>query len=475
MACRRYLSGFNELEDVWLFGKILISNDVLPFPSSSHLSVSLRRQLSPCTSIHAERLFNSNGEMLLNDITSDHPITITSENGTSNINLNYDNTLQTTSDGRLSVVPKILLQSDLEMKAQASIKLILDSDVDHDDPIGGNINLDHDNDDFSLTNEGKLKSILPTWKGIGALKVGGVTDVDFLDNFCDGLSDDDLNVPKLKAIRLQTSSDFTQVSGQLSIAPKGLGQIPYYSLDGLSADEGLYYNLVSNTLSTNRILLTTNFVLSSNDVPTQAYVAQFIQAFPGGGIDVLPEIAGTGRQEIKLRCDPSSIFVDGVNNISVRVDPSGGLKKDPAIGLDVRTDPSGSVKVDLGLGLDVRLDPTNVIYNNLGIGLAVRVDPSDGLKVDPGLGLDVRTDPSRSVKVDPALGLDVRLDPVGALVNVPAIGLRWKTDPLSPLFCDLAGPDIRLATMSALSKTTAGLPVMLTPRVLFQKTSLVLT
>ena len=52
-------------------------------------------------------------------------------------------------------------------------------------------------------------------KGMGALKVGGVTDVEFLDTFSDGLSDDNLNIPKLKGIRLQTSSDVTQVSGQL--------------------------------------------------------------------------------------------------------------------------------------------------------------------------------------------------------------------------------------------------------------------
>ena len=104
--------------------------------------------------------------------------------------------------------------------------MILDSDVDPGDPTGSNITLDYDDDDFSATNEGKMKTILLTWKRMGALKVEGVTDVDFLDNFYDGLSDDDLNMPKLKAIRLQTSSDFTQVSGQLSISPRGIGQIP---------------------------------------------------------------------------------------------------------------------------------------------------------------------------------------------------------------------------------------------------------
>ena len=220
--------------------------------------------------ITAHEFTNRHGIMTINTLCApeNSPIRIYKQSGAADLSLRYDDTLQITSDGRLSVVAKILLQSDLEMKTQAPIKLILDSDVDPDDPIGSNITLDYDNDDFSLTNEGKLKTVLPTWKGMGALKVGGVTDVDFLDNFYDGLSDDDLNVLKLKAIRLQTSSDFTQVSGRLSIVPKRLGQIPYYSLDGLSADEGLYYNSMSNTFSTNRILQTINFMLSPNDVPT---------------------------------------------------------------------------------------------------------------------------------------------------------------------------------------------------------------
>ena len=325
----RPISNLVELTGIWLRGENYVTGTIKPLSNFNNFT-SLGSLDTPFSEVHANYIYNSFGQIKINDLTSSVPIVTHLSDGVADIHLSIDGTLQITPDGKLSVVPKILMQSDLEMKATAPIKLILDSDVTPGDPIGSNIVLDYDNDDLSINEEGKLKTILPTWKGMGALKVGGVTDVDFLDNFYDGLSDDDLNIPKLKAIRLQTSSDFTQVSGQLSIAPKGLGQIPYYSLDGLSADEGLYYNSVSNTLSTNRILLTTNFVLLPNDVPTKAYLSQYIQSAVGlSGIDVLPEIAGTNRRELRVRTDPTG---------AVMLDPSAGGA------LDVRCDSVTIVK-----------------------------------------------------------------------------------------------------------------------------------
>ncbi|KAJ3055887.1 hypothetical protein HK097_008884 [Rhizophlyctis rosea] len=159
----------------------------------------------------------------------------------------------------------------------------------------------------------------------------------------------------------------------------------------------------------------------------------------GSGLDILEPISN--RRIVRARCDPSSIFVDGTNNLSVKIDPSGALKKDVSLGLDVKIDPSGVIKNDPAVGLDVKVDPTG------------------GLKKDVGLGLDVITDPTGSVKVDPGLGLDTRLHPTGAIENIPTMGLKWKTDPLGPLFCDLAGADIKLAPNSALSKSTLGLTV----------------
>ena len=137
----------------------------------------------------------------LTTLNHPNPIVIDNKEGVAKIALAHDSTLQVTQEGKLSITPKILLQGELDMRAKAPIQLVLDPDVNPADVIGSEVTLLYDEDDFSINDHGKLKTVLPTWKGMGALKVGGVTDVDFLDNFYDGLSDDDLNVPKLKAIR----------------------------------------------------------------------------------------------------------------------------------------------------------------------------------------------------------------------------------------------------------------------------------
>ena len=98
--------------------------------------------------------------------------------GVADIQLSIDNTLQFTPDGKLSVVPKILMQSDLEMKATAPIKLILDSDVDPLDPIISTLLLDHDHDHFEVSDSGKFDHIEMSYKGFGGIKIGGVGDFD---------------------------------------------------------------------------------------------------------------------------------------------------------------------------------------------------------------------------------------------------------------------------------------------------------
>ncbi|KAJ3032264.1 hypothetical protein HK097_005313, partial [Rhizophlyctis rosea] len=255
-----------------------------------------------------------NGELSINAITSTNPLSVTTENGIASLTLKFNNTLTLTKNGELSVRERILTPSNIEFEFADPLHF----ELDESDQVGGRVTLKYNDDDFKLDN-GKLETIEPTWKGFGALKIGGISDVDFFDDFLD----DDLDVPKMKAIRLQTSNDFTQTTGKLHIQPKGLGQIPYYSLGGLAADEGLYYNNISNTLSTNRIMLQSSFNLLSNEVPTKSYLSQYIQSATGSGIDVLPEVAATNRRLLQVRLDPSGCLF---------IDPSGNA------GIDVKTD-----------------------------------------------------------------------------------------------------------------------------------------
>ena len=197
----RFVSGLIEIDNAWLIGTIYVSGTIRPFPNTTSI-VSLGTIDHPFHQIRGESDCNRFGEVQINSITSSAPIVTNTQNGIAGISINYDSTLNVTPSRQLSVVPKILMQSDLEMKATPPVKLILDSSTDPLDPIGSNIVLDYDNDDLYINDEGKLKTILLTWKGMGALKVGGVTDVEFLDIFYDGLSDDGLNIPKLTSIRL---------------------------------------------------------------------------------------------------------------------------------------------------------------------------------------------------------------------------------------------------------------------------------
>ncbi|KAJ3026113.1 hypothetical protein HDV00_012191, partial [Rhizophlyctis rosea] len=213
--------------------------------------------------------------MTINDLFVADGINVTKNNGVADISLNIDSTLQFTPEGKLSVVPHILLQSDLEMKAQAPIKLILDSDVTPGDPIGSTMLLDYSPSDFKVSDEGRLESIDPTLKGFGGIKIGGISDVDFIDDILDS----DASIPKLQGIRLQTSDDFTQAIGsKLSIKPKGIvGSLPYYTLSGLDADESLYYNSVSNTLSVPRIFLNTSMFLTPEDAVSKYYLDNWLK------------------------------------------------------------------------------------------------------------------------------------------------------------------------------------------------------
>ncbi|KAJ3023647.1 hypothetical protein HDV00_001196, partial [Rhizophlyctis rosea] len=84
--------------------------------------------------------------------------------------------------------------SELEMKAEAPIKLILDSDFTPGDVIGSTMVFDYSETDFKVTDDGKFESIDPTLKGIGAINIFDGSDADALADFLDT----DLKLPKLQ-------------------------------------------------------------------------------------------------------------------------------------------------------------------------------------------------------------------------------------------------------------------------------------
>src|SRR6478609_5268284 len=446
-CCTRFFSNLWEINNAWLIGDTYISGNLVPFPGSNIIA-ALGTATNPFSTVNANTLHNKYGEIKINDLGVNGPLTIDSkENQMVTLNLSYDSTLHLTPQGQLSVVPHIITNADIDLRERPGnpVKIIYDDTED----AGAEVLLDYHEDDFKVE-DGKLETIEPTWKGFGALKVGGISDTDFLDEFLE----EDLGVPKLKAVRLQTTSDFSQTTGKLQIAPKGIGQIPYYTLSGLGADEGLYYNSVSNTLSTNRILLQTSFMLTPNDVPTKAYLSQYIQAAEVlSGLDLLEEIPGTNRRELKVRTNPFSMRVNATNQLEVN---TGNTMKQDADGIDVKHDLS--IKEDIAFGIGVNVDNVTIQVGPNGImGNYQVMYPLQRAMNEISLQSD-----ENSLQVG-TLGLAVNLSETGALQVEPGLGIGIKCDPLGPMFRDLAGLDLRLAPVSGLMKASKGLSVQVDP------------
>src|SRR6478609_5902154 len=446
-CCTRFFSNLWEINNAWLIGDTYISGNLVPFPGSNIIA-ALGTATNPFSTVNANTLHNKYGEIKINDLGVNGPLTIDSkENQMVTLNLSYDSTLHLTPQGQLSVVPHIITNADIDLRERPGnpVKIIYDDTED----AGAEVLLDYHEDDFKVE-DGKLETIEPTWKGFGALKVGGISDTDFLDEFLE----EDLDVPKLKAVRLQTTSDFSQTTGKLQIAPKGIGQIPYYTLSGLGADEGLYYNSVSNTLSTNRILLQTSFMLTPNDVPTKAYLSQYIQAAEVlSGLDLLEEIPGTNRRELKVRTNPFSMRVNATNQLEVN---TGNTMKQDADGIDVKHDLS--IKEDIAFGIGVNVDNVTIQVGPNGImGNYQVMYPLQRAMNEISLQID-----ENSMQVGP-LGLAAKLSKTGALQVEPGLGIGIKCDPLGPMFRDLAGLDLRLAPVSGLMKASKGLSVQVDP------------
>ncbi|KAJ3052672.1 hypothetical protein HK097_005875 [Rhizophlyctis rosea] len=500
-------------------GSTLLSGTIKPFRS---VVAEIGELDTPFNAIHARNISNANGPLTVNSVTSSAPIFIDSEQGVAKVGLAYDHTLQVTPDNRLNVVPRIITNADVDLRTPPNqpIKIVYDNtedagaevilhydeqrftvsdsgklgfeikndDVDiegifpisvayrNDDEPGASmeVSLLHDVDDFNL-DEGKLKAVPLNLKGQGAM---GVRSADW------ELGEDDA---KLRVIHLDVSNQFQQTGGVLDIRSQGAGRVPFYQLSSGFANTGLF-TFDGNILSVPFVKSTVSYQIQDDYLTTCAFVLQSYQSEGSGtGIDVLASV--NNRRIIKARCDPSSLIVDGANNLAVKVDPSGGLVKDATLGLDVKTDPTGVVFKDpsANFSLDIRVDNLSIKKNagvlnvNLaegdvlvsgvtGIGVSV-----DGTTIVKNLGtlsanyramLPVQVVGNEvSLQVDEnfmqvgALGLAINPAETGAIEVLPGLGIAVKCDVSGCIFRDLGGLDVKVAPTSGLSKGTLGLQV----------------
>ena len=104
----------------------LISGSILPFQGQE---VTLGGADRPLASAYVRHLYNDHGLMKVNNVLGSDASSVSQQDGVDTVRLNHNATLQLTPEGKLSVVPKVLLQSDLDMRARAPVKVILDPDV----------------------------------------------------------------------------------------------------------------------------------------------------------------------------------------------------------------------------------------------------------------------------------------------------------------------------------------------------------
>jgi hypothetical protein len=337
----RFLSGLIELEDIWLTDGGLISGTLRPF-HAAHLG----SEESAFTSLHASQVFNQNGELAINNMLTLEPLTLVEGNGVAQVGLSIDDTLQV-NEGKLSVRPIIRMNNaNLDLRFRPPLNIAWDELEDPKDTYGGELYLNFSPNDFKVS-EQKLESIEVTLKPLGALYMGGVTDIDFIDD----LLNVDTGIPKLKLLKLKASDDFTQVGGTLRISQKGIvGSVPFYTLGGLDGDSSLYFNSIGRILNAPRIQMPPSFLLTPEDVPTVAYLDQYTQAFPDlSAIDVLPP--SEGRRYLRVRCDPSSpVFIDaGVNGLDVHTDDITVSKKGGILQGVYKGDPDGDILIEAGV------------------------------------------------------------------------------------------------------------------------------
>ncbi|KAJ3054133.1 hypothetical protein HK097_002603 [Rhizophlyctis rosea] len=290
------------------------------------------------------------------------------EEGVGVIGFQHDNTLQIV-DGRLSVKPIIRCNNDYDICYKDPVKVKWD-----EDGLGRELFLDYEEDDFN-SQDGKLKTVDLNLVPQGAVKI---RKADW------SLGEDN---KKLRVIRLDVPEDLQQTGGVLAIRNQGPGRVPYFQIgSGITSNSQFSFD-GATTLSVPLIKLITSFLLTDEYAASIGFVHYAYQASVETGLDILQPINNARR--VQVRCDPSSLYIDAGNNVCVKTDPSGAMKRDVSLGLDLKIDPLGAIKLDPGLGIDVKLDPSGVVKNYPALGLDVKVDPTGGLKKDVGLGLDV--------------------------------------------------------------------------------------
>ncbi|KAJ3048406.1 hypothetical protein HK097_010551, partial [Rhizophlyctis rosea] len=383
-------------------------------------------------------LRNRNGIMAVNNVSSSNPVSLEKEKGIATISLKHDDslelttegdlsvvlntaapvslgpnrviglshdgTLQLTPEGKLSVVPKILMQADLDMRARAPLKLILDPDVNPNDPIGSKVLLDFVEDDFNVTDEGKLAAVPLNITSQGAIKV---RKADLL------LGEDD---KKLRVIGINVGGTLQQTGGILDIRNQGPGRIPFFQI-GSGLTSNAHFSLDgASTLSVPFIKLTESFTLPDNYACPVGYAMQAYQAGVNTGLDIEPPV--NGRRIVRVRCNPFSMRVNGANQLEVN---TGNTMKQDADGVDVKHDIS--IKEDLALGIGVNLSETSRGLSLIGDGLTVNTQELDPIKS----GFD---------------GLYLQLSPDDSCLAKTTTGLEVTTAPDGPLRKEILGLDI---------------------------------
>ena len=375
--------------------------------------------------ITANEVRNRHGIISLNDVNADGALSITKADGVGTVHLKHDGTLQLTPEGKLSILPKVLLQSDLDMRSRAPLKLILDPDVHPGDPIGSEVVLDYNVDDFSLSDEGKLGVVPLNITAQGAIRVRQA-DLE--------LGEHD---SKLRVIGLNVSSDFQQTGGVLAIRSESPGRVPFYQVGSGFASNGNFSFDGASTLSVSFVKLTESFTLPDNYAAPVGYVMQAYQAGVGTALDIEPAL--NGRRIIRARCNPFSVRVNGANQLEVN---TGNTMKQDVDGVDVRHDLS--IKEDLAFGIGVNLSETDRGLQLLADGLGVRTQTMDPIKSGFD-GLYLQLSPDDSCLAKTMTGLEIMVAPDGPLrkellgLDVAVDGVTIKKDPLIGLSCALRG------------------------------------
>jgi hypothetical protein len=425
MIPNKFLSGLWEITNPWL---------ISPFISGELVTIgnaSIGTHSRPIPNIHSVSLYNSNGLLNINNLSTAAPLSATVTNGIASTSLLYDsNTLQILADGRLSVKSAIQNSTGVTLTYSAPLAMAL-QDATH-----GTVSLQYDTSDFKLQ-DSKLTLQDDFMKGLGALKTyRGITNaiqsgIDFISD----LSPSDYS-DSVKLISLKTSDDFLQ-SSTLSIKSRGQNRVPFYSLTGLNSDANFNFvggNLYCNTYKHNSPL---SYSLSNEDSVHVAYLFQSYQSTTGGAIDVAARV--NSSRMISVRKDDVSIGVNGSNNLYVKTTYTSPLllttsANSSSVSLQIDGTSLQVISGKLGFALSgsgivinkatsnisVDIDSTlKFVGNKLSLNLSV----SNPLFLVNGNALSLKIDPS-TLAIDSGGYLTAKYQPP----SVDQITIGWSAD-----------------------------------------------